>query len=285
MVPLCHPDPHAMIFNTGRLRLLLVAPRGESSHFMTSAISLRHTTISFRIVGTRDEIFTETYESGKHFQQSFHGFRFTNPQTGFTYAASDLLDQHTDPSVVYMGRHPFLAARLEHYSHTPEITDKALEDKACRALEHYFRLRSQGTVRHNNPKGADSWRLLTGDDGKDIAEWEGIWKSPNGHVYFLEAKHLMSFVKLREIQEKLERSCLFLGLKSPNATVYLAGNHWEPDVFRVAQSSFYGFSVLTSNGQDLTVLEPSVARKESGIWKRRRLPHRLSARPRLQHPK
>jgi len=63
---------------------------------------------------------------------------------------------------------------------------------------------------------------------KDIAEWEGIWKSPNGHVYFLEAKHLIDFVKLREIREKLERSRLFLGLESPNVTVYLAGNLTSP---------------------------------------------------------
>jgi len=152
-----------MILNTGKLRLLSAASRGGSSPYMTSAILQRSTTISYRIAGPGNEIFTETYESGKHFQRTFKGFRFTNPQTGVTYPASDLLDRHTDPSLVYVARHPFLAARLENYSHT-QITDKAFEDKACRALENYFGLHSQGTVRYNNPKRADGWRVLTGDE-------------------------------------------------------------------------------------------------------------------------
>ena len=181
-----------MIF-TGRLSLLSAASRGQSRHFMTSAISQRHTTLSFRIAGSGGEIFTKTYTSKKDFQLASYGANFTNPKTGFTYPASELLNQHRDPSVVYIARHPLLPARSEDYDLT-QITDKAFEDEACRALEIYFQLHSQGTVRHNNPKRADGWRVITGDDGRDIVEWEGIWKSPNGHVYLLEAKHLVNFV-------------------------------------------------------------------------------------------
>lgn len=46
----------------------------------------------------------------------FTGFLFTNPETNKTFAATSLPD-HIDPTVTYIAKHPFLAARLEGYSH------------------------------------------------------------------------------------------------------------------------------------------------------------------------
>ena len=71
---------------------------------MTAAVSQRYTTLSYRTVGSGDEIITETYKSGKHLQLALHGFRFTNPKTGVTCPASELFNEHVDPSVVYIAR-------------------------------------------------------------------------------------------------------------------------------------------------------------------------------------
>jgi nitrogen fixation protein len=53
-------------------------------------------------------------------------------------------------------------------------------------------------------------------------------------------------------------SLRFLGLEPAYATVYVAGNHWKEDIIKVAQSSAYGFGILTVNGKDLDVLDPPI---------------------------
>lgn len=175
--------------------LVRLAGTTLSRQLRTSAISKRHRgplTLSFVIAGTTE---TETYAFAKYFRNAFQGFRFTNPKTGNTFVAADLPKYHTDSSVVYIAKHPLLPARLDEYSHhevTDEVRDKAFESRACRALEHHLQLRS--VWRRDNPKRTDGWRILTEDDGKDIAEWIGIWESPNGQVYFLEGKHLVDFI-------------------------------------------------------------------------------------------
>jgi hypothetical protein len=178
--------------------LVRLARTTLSRQLTTSATSKRHRgplTLSFVIAGTRGHTETETYASAKYFRNAFQGYRFTNPKTGNTFVAADLPKHYTDSSVVYIAEHPFFTARrhpsLDGYSHN-EVTDKAFENRACRALEHHLQLRS--VWRRDNPKRTDGWRILTGDDGKDIAEWVGIWESPNGQVYFLEGKHLLDFV-------------------------------------------------------------------------------------------
>jgi len=160
---------------------------------------------------------------------------------------------HVDPRVVYIAKHPFLTARLEEYSHN-QIADKAFEDKACTALEHHLQSRSIQRRIPDNSTRPDSWRILTGV--KDVAEWEGIWESSDGHVFLLEAKHLMDLNKFPGIQRKLTRSLNFLGLDRSKATVYLAGNHWSDGAMEVAQSSPFRFGTLTSNGKDLNVRDP-----------------------------
>jgi hypothetical protein len=166
-----------------------------SRRFTTSATFQRSFTISFTMPGTGGNAETETYESAKSFRETFHGFRFTNPQTSKTYRAAELPAYHTDPTVVYIAKHPFLTTRLEEHSHT-QMADKAFEDNACAALEHHLQSRSVQRRIPDNFSRPGSWRYLTLAGGKDVAEWEGIWESSDGHVFFLEAKHLMNLASL-----------------------------------------------------------------------------------------
>jgi hypothetical protein len=83
---------------------------------------------------------TETYMSTKSFQDTFHRFQFTNPKMGNTFQAADLLEQHVDPTIVYIAKHPFLTVHLEGYS--TQITNAAFEDKACVALECHLQSHS-----------------------------------------------------------------------------------------------------------------------------------------------
>jgi hypothetical protein len=164
-----------------------------SRRFTTSATSQRSFTLSYTMPGAGGTTETEIYPSAKFFRDTFHGVRFTNPKTGITVRAADL---DVDPTVVYVAKHPFLAVRLEESSHT-HIADKAFEGKACAALERHLQSRS---IRRRIPKQStrpDGWRFLTGV--KDVAEWDGIWESSDGHVFFLEAKHLMNLVSFHQL--------------------------------------------------------------------------------------
>ena len=57
---------------------------------------------------------------------------------------------------------------------------------------------------------------------------------------------------------KFQRSIFFLGLKKSQATLYLAGNYWKPDVAERAQElqTLYGFGILTPSGEDLIITDP-----------------------------
>ena len=155
--------------------------------FGTSAICNRSFTLSYIIPDKSNQVKTYTFVSAKDFWISFSGFLFTNPKTEKTSIAASLPD-HVDPTVTYIAEHPFLTARQEDYSYN-QISDKAFEDRACKALERYLKksLAISRRVSEHNRQGA--WRFLTGE--KDIAEWEGIWESCDGHHFFLEAKHFM----------------------------------------------------------------------------------------------
>ena len=184
-----------------------------SRRFTTSATCQRSFTISFKMPRADGDTETETYESAKSFRETFHGFRFTNPQTGKTYRAAELPTYHTDPTVVYTAKHPFLTTRLEEHSHT-QITDKAFEDNACAALERHLQSRFIQRRIPDNPHRPGGWRFLTLPGGKDIAEWEGIWESSDGHVFFLEAKHLMSFVSFSQFRGSVSISYIFIYRKN-----------------------------------------------------------------------
>jgi hypothetical protein len=156
--------------------------------FGTSAICNRFFTLSYIIPDKSNQVKTYTFVSVKDFRSSFAGFLFTNPKTDKTFTATSLPD-HVDPTVTYIAEHPFLTAQQEGYSHN-QISDKAFEDRACKALECYLK-KSLAISRHvpENPTRQGGWRFLTG--AKDIAEWEGMWESCDGHHFFLEAKHFM----------------------------------------------------------------------------------------------
>jgi hypothetical protein len=241
--------------------------------FGTSATSKKSFTLSFIIsdINKSDDIVTETYSSARDFRDSFPGFRFTNPNTDRTFAPSTLPGV-VDPTVVYIAKHPCLTPRLQD----TQISDKVFEDKACKALEHYLnKTLIVSRRRPDDDKRRDGWRILTGE--RDIAEWEGIWQSRDGHVFFLEAKHFMEMVRFRftililsilimytqnkvgEVNDKLRRSLDFLGIDRSKASVYIAGNHWLNErVIREARMT-YGFGVLTCNGLDLDIQEPNTA--------------------------
>ena len=170
-------------------QLLVGSPR-----FSTSAISGRSFTISFKIAGTKPEIHTETFASPKRFQEMFQGFRFMHPNTGFTCKPEHLLEKHTDPSVIYIAKHPFLVARMEEIDHN-QISDKAFEDKACAALERrLLPIKPERRLSDINFNRSGAWRILSDDKGRDVAEWEGIWQCKDGHTFFLEAKRVMDVV-------------------------------------------------------------------------------------------
>jgi hypothetical protein len=179
-----------------------------SRRFTTSVTSSQRFTLSFTMPGADGDIETESYPSAKAFRDTFHGFRFTNPKTGMTLPAADLPKNHVDPTVVYIAKNPFLKARLEEYSYN-QVADKAFEDnsKACAAIEHHLQSHSIWRRAPSDSNRPDSWRFLTGV--KDVAEWEGIWESSNGHVYFLEAKHFMSQVRFHQFYSSVFISYVF----------------------------------------------------------------------------
>ena len=61
--------------------------------------------------------------------------------------------------------------------------------------------------------------------------------------------------KIALIRRKFERSVSFLGLEKSQATLYLGGNFWKPDVLDAVQT-VYKFGVLTPSGKDLIVTDP-----------------------------
>ena len=157
-------------------------------HLKTSnACTNQPFTLSYIISGSDKGVKTATYESLKSFREAFSGFQFTNPKTKFMFPPSHLLN-HLDPDVVYIAEHPFLTARLQEYNHT-QISDKAFEQKASSALERH--LNNKYIIVHrcisDDPTWPNGWQVIAGED--DIAEWEGVWIGPDGHYFFLEAKH------------------------------------------------------------------------------------------------
>ena len=77
-------------------------------------------------------------------------------------------------------------------------SNKAFEDKACNALEHYLKERCVISCHApDNLNQQGGWQTLTGEKG--IAEWEGVWKRCDGHHFFLEAKHLMDMVSFFDL--------------------------------------------------------------------------------------
>jgi len=86
---------------------------------------------------------------------------------------------HLDSTVIY-AIHPFISAWQDEATHH-QIFDKAFEDRACKALERHLEFRVDIRRRiSSDPARQDGWRILTVKDNRDVAEWEGIWKGPDG---------------------------------------------------------------------------------------------------------
>ena len=161
----------------------------------------RHFTITYRTPDNRIPV-NETYEDVEDFRKSFQGWRFTNTKTKITHYAGSL-QYGIDPTVIYDANHPHHRARLDEVSHC-QISDKAFEEKSIKTLEHHLRLRTDIKQRVAQDPAArqDGWRFLTAET--DVAEWEGIWEGPDGHVYFLEAKHLISAVSFQRFFPRVQ---------------------------------------------------------------------------------
>ena len=161
--------------------------------FGTSATLEKSFTLSFIIsdINQRDKIVTKTFLSAKDFCDFFPGFWFINPNTKQTFALSTL-PSVVDPTVVYIVKHLCLTTWLQD----SQISDKVIEDKACKALEcHLNKTFIISCCRPDNDKRLDGWQILTGE--RDVAEWEGIWQSHDEHFSFLEAKHFIEMVSSR----------------------------------------------------------------------------------------
>jgi|SRR5882762_3167980 len=88
---------------------------------------------------------------------------------------------------------PFPHSLSERIQPHAELPTKPLKARPARHLQ-------SRSIRRRIPKQSarpDGWRFLTGV--KDVAEWEGIWESSDGHVFFLEAKHLMDVVSFHQL--------------------------------------------------------------------------------------
>jgi hypothetical protein len=155
----------------------------------------RHFTITYRTPDNRAPV-TEMYKNVGSFHKSFKGWRFTDTNTKITTYSGDLQDD-IDPTVIYDAKHPFLPTWKTETSHH-QVSDKVFEEKSIKSLEHHLLLCTNIQRRvAQDPTRKDGWRFLTAET--DIAEWEGIWEGPDGHIYFLEAKHLVSNVNFQHL--------------------------------------------------------------------------------------
>jgi hypothetical protein len=208
------------------------------------------------------------YPNIEHFRDEFGGFIFFNPTTWVKLSCKLIKDQsELDSNVVYQATNPYFATR-EQGRHHNQVSDRAYENKVLQAFERHIRQMELPFVRASG----DRWRVVAAD-GRQIAEWEGIFVSTDGtdRVIYLEAKHYMDLARLHnffakyfpltrleqkrigEIDEKLKRCARALRKSLTQFSIVIAGQHWESDhlVAFVKQTRQYG--VLMENGADLSV--------------------------------
>jgi hypothetical protein len=190
-----HAGWHSKLHNVVPFTMLGKVPGSVlRHHFRTSAACHKSSnfTLSYTMLGSK-EVETETYVTVKEFREAYAGFRFKNPKTGTTHTSVGA-PTWIDPTITYLAKHPFLTTPIEEHSHS-QISDKAYEDKACKALERHLLKRLAINRRvPDNPTRPNGWRFLSG--AKDVAEWEGIWQCQDGRFIFLEAKHYMDLARL-----------------------------------------------------------------------------------------
>ena len=69
-----------------------------------------------------------------------------------------------------------------------QVVDKVFEEKAALALKEILKKEDPGIV--------ELPRVVQDKAGKDVGEWEAIFKSSDGCIIFLEAKFRMSMVSI-----------------------------------------------------------------------------------------
>ncbi|KAF9505089.1 hypothetical protein BS47DRAFT_1489931 [Hydnum rufescens UP504] len=197
---------------------------------------------------------TTSFDTLDDFRSYFRGWLFTNPVTDCSIVPARMNYSHADSTVIYLADHPLYTAHEQGTRHH-QISDKAFEEKAIKAIERHLFLR--GGIRRfvaKDPARPDGWRYLTGET--DIAEWDGSWEGPDGRVYFLEIKHFVDADKIAEANRKLEKSLKFLGKSAELATVYVAGKYWSTKSSVVNLAQTLGFGIVEENGTDLEVKHP-----------------------------
>jgi hypothetical protein len=162
---------------------------------LRQATSLPHPTFTVTYKTPKDTPVTTTFHTLQTFQCYFRGWIFTNPVTNVAILPAEMTYSTIDSTIIYLAKHPLYSA-LEHGALHHQVSDKAFEEKAIKAMECHLFLR--GGIRRfvaKDPARPDGWRFLTGDT--DIAEWDGLWEGPDDRVYFLETKHFVDAVSPR----------------------------------------------------------------------------------------
>lgn len=167
--------------------------------------------------------------------------RSIHPITWESYGVASLV-KNVDPSVTYLAYHPLFRPYIKGISHS-QVSDKAFEERAIQAVERH--LTAHYTISRRlaaNPKREEGWRHLTGE--QDVAEWDGIWTSDDGHFFFLETKHSMSM-------ESDDFSNLFRIQLMNHRTNFrkLKRNSCSPPIFSTSRPHLPWFLWLPTTGQ------------------------------------
>jgi hypothetical protein len=229
--------------------------------------------IRFTVAGDEDKLL-EIMTSPRAFKHHYAQYLFRHPVTGKVDDPITLA-RTFDHTVTYIAYHPTFRPINRGISHS-QITDHAFEDRAIRAVEHHLMATYVVSRWHavSLSERDQGWQHLTGE--QDIAEWNGIWRRDDGHMFFLETKHVMTMVnvelnfflieithehlqaKLNDVRKKLNRSVDFLKTPHSSASVFVAGNHWLEDDTMLVAKELYGFGVVHGNEQDLNVEDPGM---------------------------
>ncbi|KAF9505081.1 hypothetical protein BS47DRAFT_1489924 [Hydnum rufescens UP504] len=187
-------------------------PRYFQSHSrltqLRQATSLPHPTFTVTYKTPKDTPVTTTFHTLQTFQSYFRGWIFTNPVTNVAISPAEMTHSTIDSTIVYLAKHPLYSAQEQGALHH-QISDKAFEEKAIKAIERHLFLPGIRRFVAKDPARQDGWRFLTGET--DIAEWDGVWEGPDEHIYFLETKDFVDGNKIVQVDRKLEGASSFSG--------------------------------------------------------------------------
>ncbi|KAF9509913.1 hypothetical protein BS47DRAFT_1396440 [Hydnum rufescens UP504] len=232
-------------------------PRHFQSHSRLTqfrqANSIPHLTFTVTYKTPKDTPVTTTFHTLQTFQSYFRGWIFMNPVTNVAISPAEMTHSTIDSTIVYLAKYPLYSAREQGALHH-QISDKAFEERAIKAIEHHLLLHGIRRFVGKDPARQDGWRFLIGKT--DIAEWDNIWEGPNRHIYFLETKDFVDADKIAQVNRKLEKSLKFVGKSTQLASVYVAGKYWSTESGVVDLPQTLGFGIVEENGTDLAVKDP-----------------------------